>query len=94
VGNRNNPKPISISESPSLTEREELIALIREYIDISVWNYEDTSGLDLQIVMHRLNIKPDVKPVKQQQWQFRPDIMEAIEAKVHKLIECGFIREE
>jgi len=28
------PKPISISESLSLTEREELIALIREYIDV------------------------------------------------------------
>jgi len=44
--------------------------------------------------MHRLNIKPDAKPVKQQQRPFCPNIMEAIEAKVHKLIACGFIREE
>ena len=51
-------------------------------------------SLDPQIAMHRLNIKPDVKPVKQHQRRFRPDIMEAIEAEVHKLIECGFIREE
>ena len=56
--------------------------------------FEDMSSLDPQIAMHRLNIKPDVKPVKQQQWQFRPDIMEAIKAKIHKLIECGYIREE
>ena len=51
------------------------------------------SGLDPQVAMHRLNIKLDAKPVKQQQ-RFRPDIMEVIEAEVHKLIECGFIREE
>ena len=44
--------------------------------------------------MHRLNIKPDAKPVKQQQRLFRPNIMEAIEVKLHKLIACGFIREE
>ena len=44
--------------------------------------------------MHRLNIKPDVKLVKQQQRRFRPNIMEAIEVKVRKLIACGFIREE
>ena len=44
--------------------------------------------------MHRLNIKPDAKPVKQQQRRFRPKIMEAIEAEVHKLIACGFIREK
>ena len=44
--------------------------------------------------MHRLNIKPDAKPVKQQQRGFCPDIMEAIEVEVHKLIACGFIQEE
>ena len=51
-------------------------------------------GLDPQVAMHRLNIKPDAKPVKQQQRRFRPDIMEATETKVNKLLECGFIREE
>jgi len=58
------------------------------------WNYEDMPGLDPQVVMHRLNIKPDAKPVKQQQRRFYPNIMEAIEAEVHKLIACGFMREE
>jgi len=43
--------------------------------------------------MHRLNIKSDAKPVKQQR-RFHPDIREAIGIEVHKLIECGFIREE
>ena len=87
MGSRDHHKPISISESLSLTEREELIALIREYIDVFAWNYEDITSLDPQIAMYRLNIKPDIKPVKQQQQRFCPDIMEAIEAEVHKLIE-------
>jgi len=43
---------------------------------------------------HRLNVKSDAKPVKQQQPWFHPDIMEAIETEVYKLIKCGFIREE
>jgi len=34
LGSLGHPKPISISENLSLTEREKLIALIREYIDI------------------------------------------------------------
>ena len=94
LGSQDHPKPISISECLSLTEREELIALVREYIDVFAWNYEDMPGFDPQIAMHRLNIKPNVKPVKQQQRRFHPDIMEAIEAEVHKLIACGFIQEE
>ena len=74
-------------------QREELIALVRGYIDVFAWNYEDMSRLDLQVAKHRLNIMLDVKPVKQQQRRFRPDIMGAIEAEIHK-ITCGFIWEE
>src|SRR4051812_5257438 len=44
--------------------------------------------------MHRLNIKAGAKPVKQPQRRFRPDIMDAIEQQVRKLIDSGFIREE
>ena len=91
LGSQDHPKPIFISESLSLTEREELMVLVREYIDVFAWNYEDMPGLDPQVAIHRLNIKPDAKPVKQQQRRFRPNIMEAIEAEVHKLIACGFI---
>jgi len=94
LGSQDHPKPIFISESLSLTEREELMVLVREYIDVFAWNYEDMPGLDPQVAMHCLNIKPDAKPVKQQQRRFCPNIMKAIEAEVYKLIACGFIREE
>ena len=66
---------------------------MRKYIDVFAWNYEDIPGLDPQVVMHRLNINPDTKPVKQQQRRFRPEIMEAIQSEVKELIDSGFIRE-
>jgi len=44
--------------------------------------------------MHRLNINPDAKHVKQQQQRFCPEIIEAIQSEVKKLIDSGFIREE
>jgi len=46
VGSRDHPKPISISESLSLIEREELTTLVREYIDVFARNYEDMPDLD------------------------------------------------
>ena len=94
MGSEENPKPIFISDSLPPEEKEELISLIREYIDVFAWNYEDMPGLDPNVAVHRLNIKPDVKPIKQQQRQFRPQMMEAIEAEVKKLIDSGFVREE
>lgn len=50
--------------------------------------------LDMQIGMHLLNIKLDGKPIKQPQRHFRPELIEAIEAKMKKLIDTVFIREE
>jgi len=46
LGSQGHPKTITINESLSLTEKEELIALVREYIDVFVWNYEDMPGVD------------------------------------------------
>src|SRR4051812_47825937 len=94
LGDGFTPKPIFVGEGLSPSEREDLIKLIREYIDVLAWNYEDMPGLDPQVATHRLNIDPEKKPFKQPQRRFRPAMMEAIEAEVKKLIDSGFIREE
>jgi len=54
LGDEANSKPIFISESLSPSEKEDF-----------AWNYEDMSGLDPQINMHRHNINLNTKPVKQ-----------------------------
>ena len=64
MGDQKHPKLISISESLSPTEKKDLISLIKEYIDVFTWSYEDMFGLDPQVSMHRINIKQDAKPVK------------------------------
>ena len=94
LGDEANPKPIFISDDLSPSEKKHLISLVQEYIDVFAWNYEDMPGLDPRVTMHRLNINTDVKLVKQQQRRFRPEVMEAIQSEVRKLIDSGFIREE
>ena len=62
LGDEANPKPIFISERLSSSEKEDLISLVREYIDVFAWNYKDMPGLDPRVAMHHLNINSDVKP--------------------------------
>ena len=52
LGSQDHPKSIFISDSLSLIEKEELIMLVKEYIDIFAWSYEDMPGLDPQVAMH------------------------------------------
>ena len=67
---------------------------MREYIDVFAWNKEDMHGLDPQVAMHHVKINPGAKPIKQQQWWFHPEIMEAIQSDVKNLINYSFISEE
>lgn len=71
-----------------------MIQLIREYIDVFAWSYEDMLGLNPQMAMHRLNIDLTTKPVKQPQRCLLPEIIRFIESEVKKLINTRFIMEE
>ena len=51
-------------------------------------------GLDSKIVVHKLNLQENIRPVKQGQRRFCPDVMDKIEQEVQKLKNVGFIREE
>lgn len=46
LGDEVNPKPIFISETLSPLEKEDLIQLLHEYIDVFAWSYEDIASLD------------------------------------------------
>jgi len=47
-------------------------------------------GLDPQVAMHRLNINPDAKQVKQHQQRSFPEIMEAIRIRSQKTYRLRF----
>ena len=50
-------------------------------------------GLNPSIALHYLAVKKGVRPVKQAQRRFRPELIPQIETEVNTLIEAGFIRE-
>lgn len=70
VGDEANSKPVFISESFPSNNKDNLLTLIQEYINVFDWNYKNMPGLDPYVSMHRLNITPDAKPVKEHQSSF------------------------
>ena len=86
-------KLVKISKSLSKEERGKLVALLREYKDVFAWSYQEMSGLSLNLVMHKLKVDPDAKPVKQWSRKFRLDVEEKMKLEVQKLLKAGFIEE-
>ena len=57
IGTREDKKELKIRILITSSEREDLIALLREYVDVFVWSYTDMSSLDIDIVVHKIPLK-------------------------------------
>ncbi|KAG9458163.1 hypothetical protein H6P81_002671 [Aristolochia fimbriata] len=74
-------------------EETDYMSLLNEYKDIFAWSYTEMPGLDPTVAIHKLAIKSGVKPIKQSQRQFYPELVPEIEKEVDKLLKADFIRE-
>ena len=64
--------------------------MLHDYVKVFDWSYEDISGLDTDIVVHRLPTKEDCPPVKKKVHRMRPDMSEKIKAEIMKQFNVGF----
>ena len=88
IGAKEDKKEIKVVESP---EKENLVNLCREYVDIFAWSYKDMPGLDPSIASHRIPTLPHVEPKKQKLRRMRPDMSLKIKEEVLKQLEAGFL---
>ena len=84
IGTVEDVKEVRISAQLSPQARAEFIACLREYADIFAWSYDDMVGLDVEIVVHNLPLKPDAKPVKQRRRRWRPQWLLKIKEEIMK----------
>nr|CAN67373.1 hypothetical protein VITISV_026454 [Vitis vinifera] len=71
-GTEDQPRELKIGSPLSTNERDRLIHLLRSYLDVFAWSYEDMPGLDSSIVQHHLPTLPHARPVKQKLRRLHP----------------------
>ena len=73
---------IEITLSPAI--RKKLIDLLQDYNDVFAWSYQDMSGLDTDIVVHRLPLREECMPIKQKLRKVKPEMLLKIKEEVKK----------
>ena len=73
--------------------KKDLIRFLRKNIDVFAWSHKDIPGIDPSVIIHRLNVHPSSKPVRQKKRVFTPERDNAIKEEVQKLTLAKFIRE-
>ena len=92
LGDDENKKEVKVGTSLPLNEKLRLEELLREYVDVFAWSYQDMPGLDTSIVEHRLPLKPECKPVQQKLRRMKPEMLLKIKEEVKKQFDAGFLR--
>ncbi|RVW24537.1 hypothetical protein CK203_090895 [Vitis vinifera] len=85
------PRELRIGSDLSADERDILIQLLRAYLDIFAWSYEDMPGLDPSIVQHRLPLLPHARPVKQKLRRLHPRWSLQMKEEIQKQLSVGFL---
>ena len=65
LGTEEVKKEVKIGTTLGADSKERLVKLLQEYMDVFAWSYQDMPGLDTDIVVHKLPLRPDCPPVKQ-----------------------------
>jgi hypothetical protein len=64
IGDGKTPSPTFVNKTLETNPRNEMIGLLKEYLDCFAWNYTEMLGLSRDIVEHRLSIKSGFRPFK------------------------------
>ena len=73
--------------------KDELIKLLKEFEDVFAYIVEEMSGIDPKVTVHKLNIDPNKKPIRQKKRHLCPARNQAVNQEVQKLLKSKFIRE-
>ena len=72
LGTADQPREMRIGTTLSTDERDSLLRLLRSYLDVFAWSYEDMPSLDPSIVQHHLPLVPHARPAKQKLRRLHP----------------------
>ncbi|KAL2250014.1 UNVERIFIED_CONTAM: Retrovirus-related Pol polyprotein from transposon opus [Sesamum indicum] len=70
-----------------------MISLLRKNADIFAWSSSDFIGVAPEVIVHRLNVDPTMRPVQQKKRNFSTEKNQVIREEVDRLLNAGYITE-
>ena len=86
-----NEKHVMIGVNFPKGMKPELRALLKEFREIFTWPYQDMLGLDIEIVVHRILVKPECPSVWQALRRMKSEIILKIKEEIEKQLKASFL---
>ncbi|KAL0384983.1 UNVERIFIED_CONTAM: Transposon Ty3-G Gag-Pol polyprotein [Sesamum radiatum] len=85
-------KAVKIGTSLDSSFERNLTDFLREHSDVFAWEASDMQGVSPEIMVHKLNVHPEARPIKQKKRAFGVDRNRIIKEEVEKLLKINYIR--
>jgi hypothetical protein len=85
------PRYVKLSKNLTKEKRSEYIGLLREFVDVFAWTYEDLKTYDISIIEHKIPLKEYAKPFRQKLRQINPMLLPIMEREVRKMLQAQII---
>ena len=82
MGNEESQRELRIGTLITQKEREDLITLLRDSVDVFAWSYEDMPELDTDSVVHKVSLEEGCKPIKQKLRRTHPEVLIKVKAEI------------
>ncbi|KAL0385964.1 UNVERIFIED_CONTAM: hypothetical protein Sradi_2990700 [Sesamum radiatum] len=85
-------KAIKIGSSLGLSFERDLVNFLKEHSDVFAWEASNMQGISPEVMVHKLNVHPEERPIKQKKRAFGTDRNRIIKEEVEKLLKIDYIR--
>ena len=82
-----------IGTSMKNQDKVEMFLLLMQNMDVFAWSSYEVSGVDLEFIVHKLNVDPSFPPKKQKPRRVAKEHVDEVKLEVQRLKEVGVIRE-
>jgi hypothetical protein len=83
--------PVIIASDLIDAQEEELLEVLREHKEAIDWTIEDIKGISPSLVMHKIHLEENSKPLREPQRRLNLAMLEVVRAEVIKLLDAGII---
>ena len=88
IGSPEQPRYINLSTNLSAAQCSEYYNLMKQFVDVFVWEYSDPKTYDKKIIQHKIPLEKDTIPFKQKLRPLNPMLLPLIEKEIKKFASC------
>jgi hypothetical protein len=91
ISSNSNPKMVKLSKKLPEKQRNRYVSLMKQFVDVFAWSYEDLKVFYSEIMQHKIPLKHGSKPFKHKSRQFNPLLLPIIEKEMKRLLNAKII---